>query len=234
MLDTIRRIETPEGVELELTCAGIYARSIAWLVDGLIQLLVVVIFLFLLPRMGDFGQGLLFILLFLLHWLYPVFFEIYMQGQTPGKRLMNIQVLLIDGSMINWGASLLRNLLRTVDFLPFLYVLGLLTMLMSKDFRRLGDLAANTIVVYKRQLQPLRAIAQTQAHAPDISLSAIEQQSIINYAERLTDFSPERAEELALLATPLLEQLTQTSSDKQTISATRRILAVANYLLGRR
>ena len=234
MLDTIKIAETPEGVELKLTCVSFYSRSIAWMFDVLIQGVIIILLLFVLPGLGDFGMGLLFIVMFFLHWLYPVFFEIYMKGQTPGKKMMKIQVLLMDGTMINWGASLLRNLLRTVDFLPFFYALGVVTMLMSKDFRRLGDLAANTIVVYKRELKEKSPIAHVETYAPEVALSAVEQQTIINYAERLQNFSPERAEELALLAKPLLNQLPASTQEDLLFPATNRLLGIANYLMGRR
>ena len=231
MLDTIRTIETPEGVELKLTCASFYARSVAWFIDLLIQLFIMTIFLFILPKLGDFGMGLLFIFLFFLHWLYPVFFEMLMQGQTPGKKMMKLQVLLIDGTLLNWGASLLRNLLRTVDFLPFMYALGVISMILSKDFRRLGDLAANTMVVYTRQLKEKVSIAHAQSIAPEIVLTAAEQQTLVNYAERFNDFSPERAEELARLATPLLQQLPDIN---QQTAASQRLLSIASYLMGHR
>lgn len=230
MLDTIKFAETPEGVELKLTCAGFYARSIAWLLDALIQGFILLLFIFLLPRLGEFGVGLLFIVAFFLQWLYPVFFEIYFHGQTPGKKRMQLQVLLIDGTMVNWSASLLRNLLRTVDFLPFFYALGLMTMLMSRDFRRLGDLAANTIVVYKKELTQMPLPEVQQVQPPQIALSSKEQQTIINYAERLPDFSPERAEELALLAVPLMQEL----PEHQDAHASKRLLSIAHYLMGKR
>jgi len=233
MLDTIRTIETPEGVELNLTCASFYARSVAWFIDLLIQLFIIIIFFFILPKLGDFGMGLLFVFLFFLHWLYPVFFEMLMQGQTPGKKMMKLQVILIDGTLLNWGASLLRNLLRTVDFLPFMYTLGVSTMILSKDFRRLGDLAANTMVVYTRQLKEKVIPVQTKSIAPEIVLTAAEQQTLVNYAERINDFSPERAEELARLATPLLQQLPDTGQNQQTV-ATQRLLSIASYLMGHR
>ncbi len=245
MLDTVKIAETPEGVALKLTCVSFYARSIAWMIDALIQGAVIILLLFVLPGLGDFGMGLLFIVMFFLHWLYPVFFEVYFQGQTPGKKLMKIQVLLIDGTMVNWGASLLRNLLRTVDFLPFFYALGVVTMLMSRDFRRLGDLAANTIVVYKRELKE-KIISQQDAveaavYAPKVALTGKEQQTIISYAERRNDFSPERAEELALLAIPLMDNLpvpNQQRANNQPAElasqGSERLLGIAAYLMGRR
>ncbi len=238
LLDTVKLVETPEGVELKLTCAGFFSRGMAWFVDSLIYMAILIVFLIVLPQLGDFGVGLFFIFLFFLNWLYPVFFEMFMQGQTPGKRAMGIQVLLIDGSMVNWGASLLRNLLRTVDFLPFMYALGLASMFFSKDFRRLGDLAADTIVVYKRELQAKKPIQTMEAHATNILLNAQEQQVILTYAERMNEFSSARAEELAQNAHPLLENIIVTKSDnidpKKMGNASKRILAIANYLMGRR
>ena len=245
MLDTIKIAETPEGVELRLTCVSFYARGIAWLIDALIQAIVLIAFLFILSKLGDFGVGLFFIVMFFLHWLYPVFFEIYFQGQTPGKKLMKIQVLLIDGTMVNWGSPLLRNLLRTVDFLPFFYALGVMTMLMSKDFRRLGDLVANTIVVYKKELKEQVFVeknsSQIKSFAPQIVLSGKEQQTIINYAERLNEFSEERAEELAMLATPLISDLNEQSNltsnknlTKLNNRASNRLQEIANFLMGHR
>ena len=235
MLDTIRTAETPEGVELKLTCAGFYVRSIAWLLDACIQGVILILLMMLLPRLGSFGMGIMLIVLFFLHWLYPVFFEMFMQGQTPGKRAMNIQVLLIDGTMVNWGASLLRNLLRTVDFLPSFYALGVAVMLLSRDFRRLGDLAANTIVVYKRELREKKIITPAEPYAPKMALSAREQQTIVNYAERLQEFSPERAEELAALARPLLTDPPLLEPSDNTVNpASERLLGIANYLMGRR
>ncbi len=230
MLDTIKKIETPEGVELPLTCAGFYVRSIAWLLDALIQGGLLFLLGIALPSLGDFGMGLFLIAVFIINWFYPVLFEVYMHGQTPGKKVMKIQVLLMDGTLVNWGASMLRNLLRTVDFLPFFYILGFISMLFSKDFRRLGDLAADTIVVYKRSQQHIARIPQAEPVAPPLALTAREQQSIVSYAERLSQFSPERAEELALLATPLVKDLDQQSGH----AASDRIVSIANYLVGRR
>jgi uncharacterized RDD family membrane protein YckC len=235
MLDTVKTAETPEGVELQLTCAGFYVRGVAWFLDALIQMLLIIALSFSLPFLGEFGLGLFFIALFFIQWFYPVFFEVFNKGQTPGKKAMKIQVVFLDGTMVNWGASLLRNLLRTVDFLPFFYALGLMVMLLSKDFRRLGDLAANTIVVYKHELKHKKQVPEVQPYAPKIALSANEQQMIVNYAERFKNFSPERAEELARLATPLLEDLPTTSQSKRQLRpASERLLAVANYLMGRR
>lgn len=87
-------------------------------------------------------------MLFLLEWFYPIIFEVYRQGQTPGKKVMAIKVLQDNGIPVGWPTSLIRNLLRAVDFLPMMYGFGVVSMLIARNFRRLGDLAAGTLVVY--------------------------------------------------------------------------------------
>lgn len=229
MLDTSKIIETPEGVELKLTVAGFYVRSIAWFIDLCLQGVALAVFAIVLPGLGSFGTGLFLLTLFVINWFYPVFFEIYNNGQTPGKQLMKIQAIAIDGTPINWSSSLLRNLLRTVDFLPYFYVLGVITMILNKDFRRLGDLAANTMVVYLSEHKNRTIIPEAKPHVPGIMLTAAEQQAILNYAERLNNLSPERAEELARMAMPLMRDL-----ERMARPGTGRLIATANHLLGRR
>jgi uncharacterized RDD family membrane protein YckC len=203
------------------------------LFDLLFQGLFLLLLALTLPILGSFGVGLLLIFIFLIQWLYPVFFEIYKEGQTPGKKIMQLQVLMIDGTMVNWGASLLRNLLRTVDFLPFMYAFGVATILLSRDFRRLGDLAANTIVVYKRELKQKKTIPEAKPFAAKVILTAKEQQIIVSYAERINDFSPERAEELARFARPLLHDLALNKPVTDKV-ASHRLLEISSYLVGRR
>ena len=132
MLDTIKTIETPEGVELKLTCVSFFARGCAWFLDTAFQVIIVVIIIIILVlNFNNVGKGLFLIILFALNWFYPIFFELYNQGQTPGQAVMNIQVLSIDGTLVNWKASFIRNLLRTVDFLPFFYILGIISILLT-------------------------------------------------------------------------------------------------------
>ena len=85
-IDALRTIETPEGIELTLAVAGPIPRALAWLVDLLLRAGVMLITGFILSLFGSFGVGLYLILLFAIEWFYPVLFEIYQQGQTPGKK----------------------------------------------------------------------------------------------------------------------------------------------------
>jgi uncharacterized RDD family membrane protein YckC len=212
MLDTTRSIETPEGIELALRVAGPIVRAIAWSIDLGIRIIIYIILAILFGQLGEFGKGLLLLSIFFLEWFYPVFFEIYKQGASPGKSTMRIKVLHESGTPVDWSASMIRNLLRAVDFLPFLYGFGLISMIMNKDFKRLGDLAAGTVVVYEdynsTQL-PFSKKKKTDQF-PDVTPKAMpivlpleEQEAIINFAQRAQHLSKERAIELANLVTPL-------------------------------
>ena len=86
MLDSVRDVETPEGVHLRLRPAGPVPRAYAWVLDFLIRAAAYIFLAIFLPGLGDFGGGLLLIAIFLLEWFYPVLFEVYRDGQTPGKR----------------------------------------------------------------------------------------------------------------------------------------------------
>jgi hypothetical protein len=87
---------------------------------------------------------------FLLIWGYYVAFEMLWNGQTPGKRVCNLRVMRENGYALGFLDSLIRNLVRIIDFLPLYYGVGVVTMLIDNRSRRLGDLAAGTIVVKER------------------------------------------------------------------------------------
>ncbi|MEX1073640.1 MAG: RDD family protein, partial [Burkholderiales bacterium] len=123
-------------------------RALAWAIDFVLRAVVVIAVAMGAGYFGMAGWGLAFLTLFIVEWLAPAWFEVTWNGQTPGKRALGIAVLNDDGTPVRWSASLTRNLLRAVDFLPFLYGFGLAAMLANRDFKRLGDLAAGTVEVY--------------------------------------------------------------------------------------
>lgn len=229
MLDTLRRIETPEGVELTLAVAGPVPRALAWLIDGLIRLALYSVLSFALTFAGDIGWGVWLIALFLIEWFYPVVFEIYRDGATPGKAALGLRVLQDDGTPVNPSASMVRNLLRSIDFLPFMYGAGLITMLLNADFKRLGDLVAGTVVVHRDR--PPRAAPPPQAppHPPHLPLELQEQQAMISFMERSTQLSGERNEELAQLASIAAGQ--RTGGSQHTL---HKVLGVASWIAGER
>ena len=141
-LDTMRTVETPEGVELTLRVVGPAARSIAWFIDQLIRSTAYAFAAMIVSFLGEMGVGLLLIFIFVAEWFYPVLFEVLNYGSTPGKLVMGLSVVHDDGTPITWTASITRNLLRFADFLPFAYLIGIISMLISQDFKRLGDVVA--------------------------------------------------------------------------------------------
>ncbi len=197
-IDTLRRLETPEGIEILLRLAGPVPRAAAFSIDLLIR---VGAYLVLLPlaALAGVGLGLLLLALFVLEWLYPVFFELR-SGATPGKRAMGLTVVHADGTPVGPAASLLRNLLRAVDFLPVLYGVGLTAMLVDQDFRRLGDLAAGTLVVHREDAGLPPSLPAHRPLAPPAPLGLEAQQAILAFAERSGELSAARRTELAALS----------------------------------
>lgn len=206
MLDTTREIEVPEGVELSLAVAGVVSRSLAFMLDLVIRWIGITIIAIGLSFFGNFGQGLFFILVFVIEWFYPVLFEVFNHGQTIGKKSMSIMVINDDGTPVGWSSSIIRNLLRVADFMPFLFGFGILSMLINKDFKRLGDLAAGTLVVHKRKINNENITFEKDGLAPKIPLTLEEQSAIISFAERGNKMSQARTYELAGYLGPWLQQ----------------------------
>ncbi|KAG1694874.1 hypothetical protein GQR58_006816 [Nymphon striatum] len=154
---------------------------LAWTIDILIRLAINGVFYAALAFFGKTGLGIALILTFLLEWFYPVYFELFKRGQTPGKKMFNLYVTMDDASPISPGASIIRNLLRFVDFLPLLYGFGFISMLLTKRFQRLGDLVAGTVVLHKSLDYPKLKEDQTQA----ISTTIREEWKIVSIAAAL-------------------------------------------------
>jgi uncharacterized RDD family membrane protein YckC len=142
-------IATPEGVELQLTLAGIGSRMIAASVDLTLQVISYVILLLLLQN-SDIGAAVLAVAAFLLVFGYDVSFEVLAGGRTPGKRFTGLRVVRSGGRPVDLVTSAIRNFLRAIDFLPALYGIGMLSVLATSRNQRLGDLAAGTLVVRER------------------------------------------------------------------------------------
>ncbi len=102
--------------------------------------------------LSSFARTLVLVGTFFGLWIYWTALEVAWNGQTPGKRLLRIRVVKSDGSPVTVFSSAVRNLLRVVDFLPACYPVGLITMLVDKRHRRLGDLLAGTVLVRDEQV----------------------------------------------------------------------------------
>lgn len=203
-LDNTHTVETPEGIDLLLRPAGLVPRALAFALDLLIRLALLLILALGLGALGKFGMGAGALLLFIVQWGYMVLFEVFNDGRTPGKHWLGLRVIHDDGTPIGWAASLLRNLLRFVDMLPFGYCLGALCCLGHPAFKRLGDLAAGTLVVHRERRAETATLPPAAPIAPPFSLELADQRALIGFAERQSSLSPERRQELAaILAAPL-------------------------------
>jgi uncharacterized RDD family membrane protein YckC len=228
-LDTRYGVETPEGIALWLRPAGLVPRFYAYLFDALIRFFFFSICFVLLSLLGTFGLALATLLFFLLEWLYPVAFELSPGAATPGKRMVGLTVVMDSGLPVTPAASLTRNLLRAADFLPSMYAVGVVSMLFRHDFKRLGDIAAGTLVVHATTSNALRGTPPpAPARAPAVPLSARAQAAIVAWAGRLSRLTEARADELAEIAVPVVVPRAM-AGDR--VAA---LVGVAHWLLGRR
>lgn len=144
-------IATPEGVDLELTLAGVGSRFAAAIVDVLLQGVVgLALFLFLVVGVGGVGVAIYVVAVFLVWFGYHVLFEVLASGRTPGKRWTGLRVVRVGGHPVTFVPSATRNLLRLVDYLPSFYIAGTVSILVTRRNQRLGDLAAGTLVIRDR------------------------------------------------------------------------------------
>jgi uncharacterized RDD family membrane protein YckC len=229
VLDTIVEAETPEGIMLQLRPAGLAPRFYAFALDLLIRMSLLYAVAIVTTVMGGIGLAIWFILIFALEWLYPVVFELTPSGATPGKRVMGLKVVMDSGLPITPAASLTRNLLRAADFLPLLYGFAVVSVLVRRDFKRLGDLAAATLVVYRLKPASSVAFGDVDPLAPAMSIAPHDQAAVIALAARAPRLTRDRLDELAALAAPI-----SGDTGKSGPEVTLRVLAVAHWLLGRR
>ena len=215
--DDYLSISTPENVAFGYDVAGIGSRFLAAVVDTLIILVLqVVVNLTLLalvlslfrdrldfdsPAVGwliaAFG-----LIAFAFFWGYYIFFEMLWNGQSPGKRWAGLRVIRTDGTPITLAESIVRNLVRIVDFLPAYYGVGVVTMFVNGQSRRLGDLAAGTLVVRDRVAVTLESLAARPAPPAPALPSAAGPASLAPTSpatgwpvERLTSHDLEMAED---------------------------------------
>jgi uncharacterized RDD family membrane protein YckC len=174
-------IETPEQTSLDFPLAGVGSRFIAMVADTAIQLLAafIIFLIFLLADLtlpaihwfsalsAQWTTALLILAIFVLNSAYFAFFEAIWNGQTPGKRFFQIRVIKDDGRPISAFDSIARNLLRIADELPVppLYIAGVISILVSKQNRRLGDYVAGTVVIHEKTIQEARPFLEIKSQA---------------------------------------------------------------------
>ena len=205
------------------------ARFYAFALDWVIRLAVLYAVAIVAALMAGLGAALMLILLFVLEWFYPVIFELTLSGATPGKRVFGLKVVMDNGLPITPAASITRNLLRTADFLPFLYGFAIVSMLTRRDCKRLGDIAAATMVVHEARAVPRIVLNQIEPVAPVRPLTPENEAAIVALAARAHRMTAERLDELAALAASVSGDAGRSGPD-----VTRRVLGVAQWVLGNR
>lgn len=167
------RIDTPENVAFDYNVAGIGSRFLAALVDTalivLLQMVVIGTVLLVanltledgvfVSQMASWIIAISGIISFIFFWGYYIFFEILWNGQSPGKRWVGLRVIRVDGTPITVSESVIRSLVRIIDFLPLAYGVGVVTMFINENSRRVGDFAAGTIVVHDREEKNLDTLS---------------------------------------------------------------------------
>jgi uncharacterized RDD family membrane protein YckC len=225
MLDTVREIETPEGVNLRLRAAGAFGRAQAWLIDFLLRAIFFSVGSGVLSAFGRGGLGLGLLLLFAVTWVYSVVCEVWFGGQTIGKRTMSLRVVCADGTPVTLIPSVVRNLLRVVDALPVLYGVGLVCTMIDPSARRIGDIVAGTLVVHADDLPAGSKVPVVPSQMLPVPLDPDEQAALIDFAERAGQLTVQRQEELADILVPL--------TGRDGTAAVNQLTAYANGLLGR-
>jgi uncharacterized RDD family membrane protein YckC len=202
-------IETPEQTALDFVIAGVGSRFIAVALDILIQTAIgVVVGLAGLlitagvaiphPEYGMWGIAVILLFFFVLWFGYYAIFEIVWNGQSPGKRITKIRVIKDSGRPLTPTETIGRNLMRIVDWLPTFYAVGIVTMLLNKRNKRLGDLLVGALVVREATLADLRPVWQTvedpvYAALPPMgaaSLTPEESALIESFLQRRLDLEP--------------------------------------------
>ncbi len=172
-LDHRYSVDTPENITFNYELAGIGTRFLAATVDSILLLGLQLVLWFGLLVLATLLDGVLAIadsvvlaiattLSFAFLWGYYLYFELTQNGRSPGKSLLRLRVVREGGRPITFNASAIRNLVRLIDFLPAFYGVGVLTMFVDGQARRLGDLAAGTLVVKEARAVSLQDLTQPQ------------------------------------------------------------------------
>jgi len=150
-------IETPEGISFTLLLASPITRFLAWLIDFLAILALNIALQNALQVAGvlgrDFAEAAGILGYFALSTGYGIVLEWWWRGQTFGKRVLGLRVMDAQGLRLDLSQIVIRNLLRTIDMLPLFYLVGGAVSVFTRNAQRLGDLAANTIVVRSPRLE---------------------------------------------------------------------------------
>ncbi|MGB9468745.1 MAG: RDD family protein [Candidatus Acidiferrum sp.] len=220
-------IDTPEQTSLEYPIAGLGSRFLAILADTAIQIvlgfIVLIVGMIIGAGVAAFGGlgpqwviAIVVVLIFLLNSGYFALFEIFWNGQTPGKRYAQIRVIKDDGRPIGAYEAIVRNALRLVDMLPAMYGIGLLSIFVSRQSKRLGDFVAGTVVVHEKTLEGVRPYVESNI---DETLPPIDASNVTLDEVRLIETFLNRRDSLEpTVRTNMALQISNRLADKMEIT----------------
>jgi len=142
-------VEGAEGLDLDVTLAGLGSRTGAAAIDLLLQTVAILAISVIAGLFGDAGLAVAVTGIFLVVLGYPTAAETLTNGQTVGKRVLGIAVVKVDGTPVTFMSALVRNVVRVVDALPGTYLVGAVAIFASSRNQRVGDMAAATVVVHR-------------------------------------------------------------------------------------
>lgn len=206
MIDNAINVESPLGVELTLYPAGLPVRTMAYLIDFGIKLIFYIAIDTISEFIGGLGIGVSLIIIFVTEWFYFVLWDTLNNGKPPGKIFMGLRTVHADGSPITLSGSVIRSFLLVVDIFPYFPFIGPISMAASRNYSRVGDLAASTMVVYDADStirEPQRVQVRKSLPMP---LSQDERQNFLAFQNRFEEFSKERQIELSETLKPLLNE----------------------------
>ena len=213
LFDSSLKALTPEGVEFVLYPAGLPVRTLAYAIDKILQWIIIIVTTITVSVLREsMGIWLALIVNFLVDWFYHVICELTFRGQSLGKRMTGIRVVKNDGSPVDPSASFLRNLLRFADTFFFCFPIAFISIAASRGFKRIGDWAGGTLVVYSSMAKnnPKNSLSlileKYEPIAPSRQLSGDEKEAVINFARRYPLLGEARANEIAGIYAPYLKK----------------------------
>jgi uncharacterized RDD family membrane protein YckC len=218
-MDRTLDVRTPESIAFSYELAGIGSRFLAVSIDLIVQILILIALIWGLAAAGShlptakhassisskFVQslaiGIAVFVVFVIFFGYFIIFEAVWNGQTPGKRALGLRVVRDGGYPVDFTAALVRNLIRVGEMMFGFYAISAVAAIFSPENKRLGDMAAGTIVVREARMQSptsmLREIREEPVYAATAYVSGDERAIVKRFLERRDSLNPDRRVELA-------------------------------------
>jgi uncharacterized RDD family membrane protein YckC len=225
-------IDSVTGIDVSLPVAGAGARAYAFLIDWVIRLILALAWysaatvihngdLSLAPPPETDARWFAAVVApaLAIYFLYHYLLETLMRGRTPGKRMAGVSIISRDGSAPGVGALLTRNVFRLIDSLPLFYGIGLIAVMATHEHRRIGDLAAGTLLVYDATASS--APGRVGSPAPQARFDAVGAELVSELLERWPLLTSQARCQLALqlLARQGLKTEVSSGADEATLHA---------------